>query len=205
MIGILLAIQVNNWNENRKKDEQLADIRKNVKQELLANQQELALSIRTLQLVKDQGAELIEDFIGGDDLSQYNDSMIGRVMGYSVWTPNTFALEELVNTGVYASLNDDSLINMINKYKQAINNVSEHVEFMDFQSKNLMGTVKDHGDLLVLGVPGFAQKTTGPRHELLLNKLVFQNQLALKILSVSFVLEQYQEIDRVMAELIEQL
>lgn len=58
VIGILIALQINNWNENRKKNIEETKILINLKNEIINNQEELTATIENHKFVLEKVDEL---------------------------------------------------------------------------------------------------------------------------------------------------
>jgi Family of unknown function (DUF6090) len=108
MLGILLALQVNNWNEERKEN----IIRDSYLVRLLIDQEKDNINLE--QLLKDRKAYIekvekyTEYFNKGDySLSQLKDSAMSIPMDLHRYIPADITYKELINTGNIRLINED--------------------------------------------------------------------------------------------------
>lgn len=106
MVGILLALQVNNWNEGRKRARLEEATLKELRTNLLVDIKDFKEDMRIYGIVSRSAAILIE-FIDG--AIPYHDSLnvhFGNVPAQGVFTPNKAAYENLKATGINLITND---------------------------------------------------------------------------------------------------
>jgi Family of unknown function (DUF6090) len=109
VIGILIALSINNWNENRKnhKLETLALI--NLKAEFNENQRRLELLINIKQKQEDEGRAFLE-IITNDSIplsQKINTKPPGQYLG--TWSATNAVLNSLLSTGEITNIKNDSL------------------------------------------------------------------------------------------------
>ena len=206
VVGILIALQVNDWNDARKRALVLDEVKENVRKELVVNREKLAEDIQSLELTAEQIKNLLDTFGVNEDLKEIPIEMTTHVMGYAIWNANTFALDELVNSGNFSKLHDDELVGAINNYKQVLLDVTEHTGFLDYQSRKLMDVSLEAGDMLRDGlIFPFQTADTSLLVSRPFNNRQFLNRLAIKYISIRFVLEKYHGVDTAIVRLEEQL
>jgi hypothetical protein len=106
-IGILLALQINNWNENRKNSSEEIKILYALKDNLQANEKTINERIEFDFDILEKGDLLLS--ILEDENSVYDESMEELFGSIGVWTPVTikdFAYENLKAKGVSIIAND---------------------------------------------------------------------------------------------------
>ncbi|NAY91440.1 hypothetical protein GTQ34_05870 [Muricauda sp. JGD-17] len=135
VIGILIALQINNWNEQRKKDEQLKQYRKNLVAELKTDLKVLD----SLNRQREAHEKKVNDYI--NYYNQENiliDTLIQKKenVSYSLdsFNKSSFTLDELGATG-NISLFSDSEKEAIAKLKNT------HEIFQYYERKTLDATV----------------------------------------------------------------
>ncbi len=121
VIGILIALQINNWNSNRinntRKSELLVKLSKeldlNIERSILLDTIDLGFSVRlnytdSILKILDKGIDKKDlDYLVEDDIFFIN-----------TFNLNTSVFEELKNTGSLYSIGSDSLVTKIQRYYQ---------------------------------------------------------------------------------------
>ncbi|MFC0603626.1 DUF6090 family protein [Winogradskyella pulchriflava] len=140
VIGILIALQINNWNNNQinKKEEQA--ILKNLNFEFKKNR-------RDLELVKDNyrgfinSTKKILNLIGEsrETLQKYNtDSLISESINYYDYRPTENVLSDLISSGKLKLIVSDSLRLHLFQWSSFLNEKEEAWETLDDFSQNMM-------------------------------------------------------------------
>jgi hypothetical protein len=139
MIGILLALQVNNWNEQRKlnNEEQylLEDLLsefninlKNLKDNMLINQNNKKATIDLLDLIQQKKVK--------EDPNKL-DSLFMVVFSYGSFNTTSGVLNEIINSGKLRVIKDATLRNNLTQWAGKIENIGEDIiirrEQMNFQ------------------------------------------------------------------------
>jgi hypothetical protein len=142
MIGILLALQVNNWNEQRKEEDQIRKQFISLKESLLLDKDWLN-NIRSVEIFKVHSIFKLFELAGESEpyvlelqnnIIEYEPSWIWNrpipehpdseflKISFS-WTgieqpmiPNLNSIEEFKNTGLYSKIENDTLKSSINNY-----------------------------------------------------------------------------------------
>lgn len=123
VIGILIALQVNNWNEERK-------IKQEEQQVLIKLTNDLRSDKETLQAIQDfynthlDTLRIHKQIIFQPELSE---SDVRRVMNYvgalvQEINPRVTAYEEMINSGKLYNLSDEGLVDQILEYYRLIDN-----------------------------------------------------------------------------------
>jgi hypothetical protein len=112
VIGILIALQINNWNEDRKKRDLELSTLAELKSNLLADIKDVQDDMRVYDLASNS-SDIIIDYIDGN--IPYNDSLnihLGKIPVQGVFAPNKAAYENLKVIGIKL-ISNDSLRNAI--------------------------------------------------------------------------------------------
>lgn len=119
VIGILIALQINNWNELRKVHGQEVTFLKGLKTDLLADQSQLDLLIEARTSKVECAIELLKP-IPLDNYQQIfaADSMISKLFGWIEFVPQTNTFDELVSTGNLNIIKNDSIKSMLLELKR---------------------------------------------------------------------------------------
>jgi len=119
MIGILLALQINNWNENRKNSATELLILKNILSDLKFNEERLIQDTGYNTLFTIQNKHLIE--ILKDPYSVYHDTLqryFGMLNRYTIFFPKTMAYEGLKSKGLEIIKNDSLRASIVELYDE---------------------------------------------------------------------------------------
>ena len=120
VIGILIALQINNWNQQRIDSKEEKVVIQKLHSDFLANKVIIQNSINSLLLHKDANKRLMS-LIGAsrDELNRYNlDSLFSSGTGANdvSFADNTF--KNLLQTDKLSLLQDDSILELLYKWKE---------------------------------------------------------------------------------------
>ena len=154
MIGILLAIQVNNWNEARKERELEKSYLTNLKKDLLRDKKDLT-DIVEKRKKKVEAFNMLLDQVDADTPSEYPADMKSYFFtmgGWITFNPNENAITEILSSGdlrvIKTQQIKDDLLELRNRYLK-LENVREHLrrEYEEY-IYNTIYTVEDFRMLL---------------------------------------------------------
>jgi len=157
VIGILIALSINNWNENRKNHKLETQALINLKAEFNENQRRLEFLINIKQKQEDEGRTFLE-IITNDSIplsQKINANPPRQYLG--TWSATNAVLNSLLSTGEITNIKNDSLKFLLtnwsvkvarfkdveNRHSNAINEKSTYLKRRVYK-----GIVKpgDHGD-----------------------------------------------------------
>ena len=118
VIGILFALQINNWNESRKSNLLAISNLESLKEDLLSDLNELKSNEEYLNLYESSGVNVWNHLYneGVDvDSSRLNDDFL-RLQLFREFLPSRTAYENLINTGGINLLQDSKLQKLLNTY-----------------------------------------------------------------------------------------
>ncbi|MDT0558297.1 DUF6090 family protein [Ichthyenterobacterium sp. W332] len=127
VIGILIALQINNWNEERKTSKRTAYLYNQLHKEFKRDSLNLEAFIY-LTRQKITGGNQIKSYLKGENIGR--DSLItnlffnGKALIFTSLTPT---YNEIISTGQLALINNDSLKGLIYEYKDYLNKVNSLV------------------------------------------------------------------------------
>ena len=133
MIGILLALQVNNWNTERIQRIESRDLSKRLLQETNQNIELLKREVEyqnqgldgLLQFLKMTGSNYKEKSV------EKTDSLLYRIISSPRFELNTSVLEEAISTGSLAIIKSDSLRNLIYELPSVITKIKGSISYID--------------------------------------------------------------------------
>jgi hypothetical protein len=133
MIGILLALQVNNWNTERVQNIESLELSKRLLQETNQNIELLKLEVEN----QNQGLSSLLHFLKmtGKNYKEKNiektDSLLYSVLSSPRFVLNTSVLEEAISTGSLASIKSDSLRNLIYDLPSVFREIRDDIGYID--------------------------------------------------------------------------
>ena len=216
VIGILLALQVNNWNEKRKLIIEEKKTLLSFHNEVSNNLNILERSIFEKQKIIEANNEILK-YIGPNEkwLSEKSlDSLMYHitVSGW-IFVPEDGVLNEIINSGKLSIIQDEKIKNEIASLPQLLSLILEedrlyrddlHQYFLPFLSKNYkLRNITSHRELLEhsksdLGISKFENNPVA-----LLNNPEFENILTIQSIWIKFSIDmcinqksKYEEIQR---------
>jgi len=139
MIGILLALQVNNWNENRKKIKQEQTVISNISIEFKQNNIVLKNHLAQYQEAL-KSTNLLMSLIGlpENELKAYNlDSILSIVIDIYDYSPSDNVMTEILASGKLNLISSDSLKYSLFEWSAANKDKEEAWETLDQFTQNM--------------------------------------------------------------------
>jgi hypothetical protein len=147
VIGILIALSVNNWNTERSSDNAALKLMSRILIESEQNQKELKVRIQRVESSLHSAESLIKLF--GDDYVIHNIRIVDSLISELLYTPylkyKSSTLDEALNSGIVSLIQSDSLRDQLYQVPNLYNNVLyfEDLILDDFKN-NLMPYVYDN-------------------------------------------------------------
>lgn len=117
VIGILIALQVNNWNEERKASEMKIGLLVSIQQELQTDLELVRLVRSDIKSKYDTGIYMMSYFNSDKDVSEFDVHRLRRGLMDSndiqEFSPVQLGYKELISTGIVNRIKDDSLKQML--------------------------------------------------------------------------------------------
>ena len=112
VLGILIALQIDNWNESRKSQESKVRYLRELKSEFAENLKLVNQSIETYEHIKTSSAKLLS--YTGAKRMEISEVELAEILNTSFainhrYIPSPSIIQDLVNSGILASLNNDTL------------------------------------------------------------------------------------------------
>jgi hypothetical protein len=151
VIGILIALSINNWNQERVVKEQNLVILHNLNKEFSENLIELDSSINRFNRVI-EGLDKLLTIMRTQD-SNLTEREFDKVLHKTFWTPNwtpsSFVLVELKNSGALSNLKNNNLKTLLFKWEREFDDMKGSKEgygqyageYIEFLTKN--GSVRN--------------------------------------------------------------
>ncbi|MFN1835245.1 DUF6090 family protein [Balneola sp. MJW-20] len=183
VVGILIALQVNNWNEQRQLAAERATILENLNIEFSENLIELKISMNRMDTLKTGLAELLSvmhdqpDTLSADEF----EILLEKTFFTPFYSPSSFVLEELKNSGGLTRINNEQLESLLFDWER--HNASLMIredgfrqyasQYIEFLTEN--GSVRNLD--VISGTISSLRKSTITKNSLeLLKNPVFENR-----------------------------
>jgi hypothetical protein len=128
IIGILIALQLNNVKENRKANKQEIKFLKSFKIDLEANHQELERVIEKSELVKIRANRILEyerGDINNETLAQL-DTLVMNISDYTIFLSQDGTIEDIIGSGALNIIKNDSIRQAIASWNSNLKNMREY-------------------------------------------------------------------------------
>ena len=145
VIGILIALQINNWNESRKEKIKAKSYLENIKEDLILDTTQFNRAVRYVDssIVKARKLLSLKSF-KAFDLEAIMDMIPQNYYEYSV---NSQTFDKLINSGVTELSDYDEIFNLINVYYTKQKNYYQSVRDWDIKE-----TIKDNELILTSSI-----------------------------------------------------
>ena len=128
VIGILIALQINNWNENRKINKEELQLLESLHKEFTYNKNELERAIKRAQLIQKR-CETILSNTGYREMKLSkieSDSLINwGLTSIITYDPSNGILENIISSGKIQIIKNEKLKNLLSSWNGFLNDVKE--------------------------------------------------------------------------------
>lgn len=149
VIGILIALQVNNWNEGRKDKLEVEKVLENLEsefQENLRNLNDVILKLDTVILANKKIFDLFNQQNEKYSGSQI-DSLLYPALLSPNWRPTDYVLNDLKNSGRLSKLSNLMLKRLLFNWSRFIGELNEVQEKVETTNNSLIEFIKTNGSL----------------------------------------------------------
>ena len=178
VIGILIALQINNWNENRKNTFKETQFLKNFYADLKANKVELDRVIKKTEFTSKYADSILQHKTGELDalsLESFVNCMMNAT-GFTVYQSQEGTIQDILGSGKLDVITNDSLRLAIGSWQAHLKNIREW-ETIDKKTYNKYSDyLHEHVNLYKIGDMHELPIDEDIRNELLDDK-VFLNQV----------------------------
>lgn len=150
VIGILIALQINNWNSNnnRKLDENQALT--NINRDFEYNQNKLDTLLVEIDFLIDQNLEILK-YTGGQSKPKTEDDF-SRILIHAAGTPRFFPqngyLDDLISSGRFSIINDDQLRNKLSSWKPILDFIKVRETLLENDTQTIIDYIIKNGSWL---------------------------------------------------------
>ena len=211
VIGILIALQVNNWNENRKSHNESQEILKALNIEFKNNREVLKVRIDYLE-VANKYVKAVLNLIKSDEsqLREVNiDSIISLSLNYGNYNPANSTIKELISSGKLNLIENEQLKDNLFNWLQVLEDTDEDFKNQDLQaitmlevylSKNI--SFKNINSYHPLDFGDGKSQLFDRNYEHIFNDLEFENLYYGKRFWNTVMINHYKELDILAQEII---
>ena len=209
VIGILIALQINNWNESRKEKFNEAKILKTLNEEFLENKYTLDSTLTLLSSTADALSFVLKN-IDNDpkiDLTPVQlDSVLYNSISNPYWKKSEYTLRNLENSGKLSSLSNQKLKAQLYEYSLAVTDITDKDEDATIGFNHLLNYYKENGSLRNLDALG-TQITEGRtvlkyNHIKFFSDLIFENAIDDYLVYIRQRIKKYKVAKTIINEII---
>ena len=198
VIGILIALQINNWNEHRKSlQDQKATIA-SLKLEFQKNLIDLEDNMNTIEKIINAGSILLEN-IGPDYQAgtiKNVDSLISMTIRMAVWDPSLYSLSNIKSAGKLSNLTNDELKDQLIEWESFYTNLLDWYDFYVDGGAKYFDYLEEHALFrnITASVPfSYGKSRFSGTNDHLLKTSRFESLLVNRNFQNGFILEYYKE------------
>ncbi|MDU8887225.1 DUF6090 family protein [Yeosuana sp. MJ-SS3] len=210
VIGILIALQINNWNENRKVLLQEKQLLLNLQAEFKDNLQDLD-SI-TLEVDKVIGSlEKVFDLFSPTHINQPVDSLniwLSKALNSPNWKPSEYLLNSLNNSGNITGFKNENLKLLLYKWSRQQKEMNEVQQRTEKTGEEIISYLKEFGSLRNVDVANkefnYRPSTIFTCNNTLLSDSKFENYMDDKLYMYKITQKSLQNARKTIVQLIEE-
>ena len=138
VIGILIALQINNWNQQRLENKDENTILSNLNEEFLENQKNLELGKKELIIAKNVGLQLMS-LMGKSEayINKFNkDSLLFVVLESGSFRPSENTIDDLIQSGRLKLLKNKKLKSLLYQWKVSLQSLQSQFLRMELKLDN---------------------------------------------------------------------
>ncbi|MEZ4793038.1 MAG: DUF6090 family protein [Gelidibacter sp.] len=210
VIGILIALQINNWNQERVVKAQNQMIVQNLNKEFNENLVELDTSISRLSSVID-GIDTLLTVMRTQDSNMSEgefDQLLNQTFWFPTWKPSSFVLMELKTSGALSKLYNNDLKTLLFKWEREFDKMETNkknfltygAEYVEFITKN--GSVRNI-DALTESTKSLQKSTIAKNNPELLKNPEFENRADNFYFLAVRLKEHFVSLRKIMTDIIE--
>ena len=204
VIGILIALQVNTWNENRKDANDVNLIKANLSNDFIQNRNVLKQRMDLLKNSLNHAHSLMA-FVGKsrDTINQHNlDSILVQTLYYGNFNPSNSTIIELLQSGKLKLIQNSVLKNQLNDWLEMLQDTNEDFKNQDLTAnEQLIPYIHNNISARNLNLAG-TQRVTTSRSVLkkdyfydALHDFKFENLMINHMVWHKIMLKHYEELD----------
>ena len=214
VIGILIALQINNWNESKKTALEEQALLKDLQIDLLLNHEQLKDKQEHLLRVQTNTKILANDYLN-KELNQQMilraDSLVGLLQSRATFDPNEGIVNELISSGKLRSLENKELRNFLSAWTSNIQEIKENegrLQIITHKLRDYLNSKYSYADLYeassVLKFPEGRTNFPSDRQDIF-NDIEFENYISRLSRSRSLLLYRLEGFEGKLSEVLKVL
>lgn len=209
VFGILIALQINNWNEEQKLIAAEKATVASLKLEFEKNLIDLERNISAIEAIKNAGEILLEytgpNYVDGS--LQNIDSLISMTPRMSVWDPSLYTLNDIKNSGKLSNLANENLKIKLIEWESFYTNLLDWGDFYVDRGHKYFDFLMEHSvnrNLTVSRQVSNRKSYFNKSNEALMREILFENLLIHKVSMNDFMLGFYLDAKKKLQLIIEE-
>ena len=208
VIGILIALSINNWNENRKENNALKTLTENLNNEFQKNLEELETD---LTRVKNSitATNTLLSYTGSKNIEVDNtiiDSLIYYAVSNPTWNPSSYVLNDIKNSGKLSTLKNENLKLLLYDWDRLYEDILEWHTGSTNNTNRIVYFVSEKGSLV--NIDYYNNKNEkGTKFDIenidLLQEIRFENDLENSLYSLIEIEKRYDKARVLLSRIIE--
>lgn len=209
VIGILIALSINNWNENRKDMNKLKVLTRNLHKEFKTNLEELEIDINRLK-GKISAGNVLKTYIGTEkiEISEFKvDSLLFEAFKSPTWNPSTFTLNEVKNSGKLSDIKNTKLKLLLYQWERHYEDILEWQNSLVSSLAGPQAVLKRKGSVVNVNFynrDNVHKSKFNIRNTSLLNEIIFENELENNLYSARELEKRYNKARILLMDIINQ-
>tara|TARA_R110000765_G_scaffold261829_1_gene361810 strand:- start:276 stop:1022 length:747 start_codon:yes stop_codon:yes gene_type:complete len=210
VIGILIALQINNWNEDRKDNSEEQKILINLNTEFKSNLIKLdsiILGINYSIKSMDSLLNIMNKTLDVNPNEINLNRLISRTINIPTYFPSSMVLRELESSGKLAKLKNQKIKDLFYSWNSKVDHINVIGEINSTAFGDYLNYIKANGSLRSIdfeGNEGVTQSILGEDNLHLLSDLKFENSLDDHHVSLKIRLDSYTEAVKIISAIIKQ-
>ena len=196
VIGILIALQINQWNENRKENNALKTLTENLNNEFQKNLEELEIDLSRVKNTITASNTLLS-YTGLKNVEVDNiiiDSLIFYAVSNPTWNPSSYVLNDIKNSGKLSTLKNENLKLLLYDWDRLYEDILEWHDGSTNNANRLVYFVGEKGSLV--NIDYYNKKNEkGTKFDIenidLLQEIRFENELENSLYSLIELEKRY--------------
>jgi hypothetical protein len=201
VVGILIALQINNWNEDRKEGLEERKILKDLHDEFNQNLTNLKFKDSILETTILNLEVLFLELRRPEKRFKGNslDSILSRALNSPTWIPSEYVLKGLESSGNLTKLRNEQLKKLLFDWARFYSELDETQQMIETTNSQFIGYVKDNGSLRNVDVQNsnfqYEKSLLVENNEHLLSDAVFENYIDDKLYVLNEAKIQFEEAE----------
>ena len=150
VIGILIALQINNWNELRKSNLQEQSALENIHRDFIKNKEALKAGMASSQLIMDNGTKIL-NHTGHKQKPESEDEFnkwLNNVFNSDPFYPQNGFLDDLLSSGKLGIFKNVELRNLLSSWKPKVDVLEERFKSLNINEDLVNAYILENGSWL---------------------------------------------------------